>query len=257
MRHRDYAGRVSFKPRSDRYLHHNDGYLRNMYVACVDDIYEGPGTSTWKRTYVRKVAPLKVRIATWIIDFSYDPKSWEDWGIMLLRTFPAAIGMALCVSSPILSDAVLCVNELSSGMANPPSFSEILPMPLFSTNTTAMPRSGVICSRTARVYPSWPATTKSIACYGPDISVSCARRSTMRTEGSMSAASSSGRTAMVRIAPFPICSSPTPPSTSAIVLSGIWLIFITLLRLLVALLSYLRTGSLAAACVMRTNLSLM
>ncbi|KIL95921.1 hypothetical protein FAVG1_00659 [Fusarium avenaceum] len=96
MRHRDYAGRVSFKPRSDRYLHHNDGYLRNMYVACVDDIYEGPGTSTWKRTYVRKVAPLKVRIATWIIDFSYDPKSWEDWGIMLLRTFPAAIGMALC-----------------------------------------------------------------------------------------------------------------------------------------------------------------
>ncbi|KAF4962616.1 hypothetical protein FSARC_9286 [Fusarium sarcochroum] len=96
MRHRDYAGRVAFKPRSDRYLHHNDGYLRNMYVACTDDIYEGPGTSTWKRTYVRKVAPLKVRIATWIIDFSYDPQSWEDWGIMALRTFPAAIGMALC-----------------------------------------------------------------------------------------------------------------------------------------------------------------
>ncbi|KAJ4101004.1 hypothetical protein NW769_010663 [Fusarium oxysporum] len=95
MRYRDYAGRVSFKPRSDRYLHHNDGYLRNMYVACVDAIYEGPGTSTWKRTYVRKVAPMKVRIATWIIDFSYDPKSWEDWGIMVLRTFPAAIAMAL------------------------------------------------------------------------------------------------------------------------------------------------------------------
>ncbi|SCV30001.1 uncharacterized protein FFB14_02831 [Fusarium fujikuroi] len=95
LRHRDYAGRVSFKPRSDRYLHHNDGYLRNMYVACVDSIYEGPGTSTWKRTYVRKVAPMKVRIATWIIDFSYDPKSWEDWGIMVLRTFPAAIAMAL------------------------------------------------------------------------------------------------------------------------------------------------------------------
>ncbi|RBR24596.1 uncharacterized protein FIESC28_02529 [Fusarium coffeatum] len=95
IRHRDYAGRVSFKPRSDRYLHHNDGYLRNMYVACVDDIYEGPGTSTWKRTYVRKVAPMKVRIATWIIDFSYDPQSWGDWGIMVLRTLPAAIAMAL------------------------------------------------------------------------------------------------------------------------------------------------------------------
>jgi hypothetical protein len=182
MRHRDYAGRVSFKPRSDRYLHHNDGYLRNMYVACVDDIYEGPGTSTWKRTYVRKVAPLKVRIATWIIDFSYDPKSWEDWGIMLLRTFPAAIGMALCVSSPVFIDTVLCVNELSSGMANPPSFSEILHMPLFSTDITAMPRSGATCSKTARVYPLWPATTRSIACYGLDISASFVRHSTMRTE---------------------------------------------------------------------------
>ncbi|RSM04825.1 hypothetical protein CDV31_009852 [Fusarium ambrosium] len=95
MRHRDYAGRVSYKARSDRYLHHNDGYLRNMYVAATDDIYEGPGTSTWKRTYVRKVAPMKVRIATWVIDFSYDPQSWEDWGIMVLRALPAAIAMAL------------------------------------------------------------------------------------------------------------------------------------------------------------------
>lgn len=103
IRHRDYAGRVSFKPRSDRYLHHNDGYLRNMYVACVDDIYEGLGTSTWKRTYVRKVAPMKVRIATWIIDFSYDPQSWGDWGIMVLRTLPAAIAMALVVSLSFIS----------------------------------------------------------------------------------------------------------------------------------------------------------
>ncbi|KAF4980287.1 hypothetical protein FZEAL_3658 [Fusarium zealandicum] len=95
MRHRDYAGRISFKTRSDRYLHHNDGYLRNIYVAATDEIFEGPGTSTWKRTYVRKVAPMKVRIATWVIDFTYDPRSWEDWGIMILRALPAAIAMAL------------------------------------------------------------------------------------------------------------------------------------------------------------------
>lgn len=95
FRHRDYAGRVAIKPRSDRYLHHNDGYLRNLYVACTDDIYTGPGTSTWKRTFVRKVAPLKVRIATWVIDFSYDPESWEDWGIMILRALPAALAMTL------------------------------------------------------------------------------------------------------------------------------------------------------------------
>ncbi|CAG7559606.1 unnamed protein product [Fusarium equiseti] len=110
IRHRDFAGRVSFKTRSDRYLHPNDGYLRNMYVACVDDIYEGPGTSTWKRTYVRKVAPMKVRIATWIIDFSYDPQSWEDWGIMVLRTLPAALAMTIFFwdGSPSFKRPSLC-----------------------------------------------------------------------------------------------------------------------------------------------------
>ncbi|KAH7144513.1 hypothetical protein B0J13DRAFT_595923 [Dactylonectria estremocensis] len=79
--------------RSDRYLHHNDGYLRNLHVACTDDIYTGSGNSTWKRTYVRKVTPLKVRLATWVVDFSYDPESWADWSIMILRALPAAFAM--------------------------------------------------------------------------------------------------------------------------------------------------------------------
>lgn len=98
LRHRDYAMRVYYKPRSDRYLHHNDGYLRNMYVACTDEIFEGPSTSTWRRTFVQKVGPLKVRIATWVIDFSYDPESWNDWGIMVLRALPAALTMSFVVS---------------------------------------------------------------------------------------------------------------------------------------------------------------
>jgi hypothetical protein len=109
MRHRDYAGRVSFKIRSDCYLDYNDGYLLNMCVAATDNIFEGPGTSTWKRTYVRKVAPMKVRIATWVIDFAYDPQSWKDWGIMLLRALPAAIAMALVVSCPPLQAIVVQV----------------------------------------------------------------------------------------------------------------------------------------------------
>ncbi|CAM1509921.1 Fc.00g002560.m01.CDS01 [Cosmosporella sp. VM-42] len=92
-RHRDYAGRVALKPNSDRYLHHNDGYLRNLYVACSDEIYEAQGTSTWKRTYVQKVASVKVRLATWVIDFNYDPESHQDWLIMLARALPAALAM--------------------------------------------------------------------------------------------------------------------------------------------------------------------
>lgn len=75
-----------------------------MYVACTDEIYEAEGSSTWKRTYLRKVAPMKIRIATWVIDFTYDPESWQDWGVMMLRALPAAIAMALvvCFSDPVL-----------------------------------------------------------------------------------------------------------------------------------------------------------
>jgi hypothetical protein len=153
-----------------------------MYVACVDAIYEGPGTSTWKRTYVRKVAPMKVRIATWIIDFSYDPKSWEDWGIMVLRTFPAAIAMALVVSCMLMRYHDKYTNMGSSGMASLMSSSETSLMLLFFTGITVTPRSGATCSRTARVYPSWLATTRSIACCDLAISASFVSHSTMRIE---------------------------------------------------------------------------
>lgn len=87
------------RPRSDRYLSHIDGRLRNLIVQCTDDIFEAPGNATWKRTYIRKVSPLKARAATWVIDFSYDPESWNDWWVMVLRAFPAAIAMSLCVSN--------------------------------------------------------------------------------------------------------------------------------------------------------------
>ncbi|KAH8646112.1 hypothetical protein BX600DRAFT_533516 [Xylariales sp. PMI_506] len=93
FRHRDFAGRVCHKPLSDRYLHHDDGYLRKLIVQTTDEIYEGQCSVTWLRTWVRKQAPLKVRIATWVIDFSYDPESWNDWWVMIARAFPAAIAM--------------------------------------------------------------------------------------------------------------------------------------------------------------------
>ncbi len=82
----------------DRYIHHDEGELRKLIVACSDDLFEGGDNTTWRRTYIRMVSPLKVRIATWVIDFSYDPNSWEDWGIMLLRSLPAAFAMSCFVS---------------------------------------------------------------------------------------------------------------------------------------------------------------
>lgn len=96
-RHRDFAGREKKGPYEDRYLHEKDGRLRKLIVATTDGIFAAPGTTTWRRTYVRKTSPLTVRVATWVIDFTYDPKSWGDWGVLLLRTFPAALAMQFLV----------------------------------------------------------------------------------------------------------------------------------------------------------------
>ena len=98
FRHRDFAGRVKEGPMEDRYLHHEDGSLRKLIVATSDELFEGADNTTWRRTYIRMVSPLRVRIATWVIDFSYDPKSWDDWWVMLLRALPAAFATSLFVS---------------------------------------------------------------------------------------------------------------------------------------------------------------
>jgi hypothetical protein len=104
-RHRDAAGREAYRGRSDRYLHVNSAHLRNLYVACTDDIYEAPGTSTWKRTYVQKVASMRIRLATWVLDFNYKPKNWSDWAVSVLRSLPVTLAMSLWVSQKLSSSS--------------------------------------------------------------------------------------------------------------------------------------------------------
>ncbi|KAF3105133.1 hypothetical protein TWF594_005718 [Orbilia oligospora] len=96
-RYRDFAARVCEKPLHERYLDHDDGRLRKLTVACVDDIYQAPGTSTWRRTYVRNVSELKVRIATWIIDYDENPGTWKTYGIQVVRAFLASMLMVFLV----------------------------------------------------------------------------------------------------------------------------------------------------------------
>ncbi|KAH7323492.1 hypothetical protein BKA65DRAFT_567230 [Rhexocercosporidium sp. MPI-PUGE-AT-0058] len=96
-RHRDSMHRVFTGPLDDRYLSPWDGHLAKLHVQATDELYDAPGTTTWRRTYIRSVAPLNVRIATWVIDFSADPKSWKDWGLILLRFVPASFALTFLV----------------------------------------------------------------------------------------------------------------------------------------------------------------
>ncbi|KAF3934406.1 hypothetical protein ABW19_dt0202474 [Dactylella cylindrospora] len=97
-RHRDFAGRITRKKLSDRYLHHHNGELRKLIVACSDAVYSNrrAGGATWRRTYVRNQAIYRVRIATWVVDYTRNPGSWSSWFGSQLRLIPACIGMTFC-----------------------------------------------------------------------------------------------------------------------------------------------------------------
>lgn len=97
FRHRDFVGRIRIGPLEDRYLHHTNGCLRKLIVACTDELFEDNDSTTWRRTYLRNVAPMKVRIASWVTDYCHDPESWKCWWIQRLRYLPAALAMSLCV----------------------------------------------------------------------------------------------------------------------------------------------------------------
>jgi len=90
--------RVLTVPVDDRYIHPLDGHLAKLYVQATDQLYDSQGTTTWRRTYIRNVAPRNVRIATWPIDFSINPQSWKDWGIILLRFIPSSFALTFFVS---------------------------------------------------------------------------------------------------------------------------------------------------------------
>lgn len=90
--------RVLTGPMEDKYLSPYDGRLVKLHVQTTDELYNAPGTTTWRRTYIRNVAPMNVRIATWTIDFSNDPQSWKDWGMILLRFIPSSFVLTFFVS---------------------------------------------------------------------------------------------------------------------------------------------------------------
>ncbi|KAJ9606942.1 hypothetical protein H2200_008953 [Cladophialophora chaetospira] len=86
-RHRDAVNRVVNKIEEDRFIQ-IDRHIERMMVQCTDEIYEGPRNSTWRRTFVRNMAPWAIRIANWPLNTTpIDAKHWsnEDWMWIIVK----------------------------------------------------------------------------------------------------------------------------------------------------------------------------
>jgi hypothetical protein len=47
------------------YISSWDGKISKLVVQAVDDIYDDQLTSTYRRTYIRNIAPIFLRLANW------------------------------------------------------------------------------------------------------------------------------------------------------------------------------------------------
>jgi hypothetical protein len=65
FRHQDSLQRIYEGQFDDRYIDPVDGRVKELVVQCTDRVYLGPRNSTYKRTFIRNVAPITLRVANW------------------------------------------------------------------------------------------------------------------------------------------------------------------------------------------------
>jgi len=101
------------KDDADRYMDPDTAELRKLVVAASNDIYkhDAPGVNSWKRTHIRNVGPLMLRIAYWPWKDVEDDSgaaihSADDIWLVALKWIPTVIGLFLALPLPQRSAAL-------------------------------------------------------------------------------------------------------------------------------------------------------
>lgn len=102
-RHRDGMGRVWIGEDGDRYLSPVDGRITNIAVQSIDEIYNGPSNSTWRRKQIKNVGPLIIRVAQWpgFKELNRRKRKWTDKEMLTvgLLWIPTCTALLIIVSS--------------------------------------------------------------------------------------------------------------------------------------------------------------
>jgi hypothetical protein len=106
-RHRDVLDREWEGDYDDRYISSWDGKVSKLVVQAVDDIYENNTGSTYRRTFIRNVAPVYMRLANWPfnhIDYTNHKgqASGQDLMILGFKWFIASCFITIFVCFPVL-----------------------------------------------------------------------------------------------------------------------------------------------------------
>lgn len=127
--HRKFEGLAD-----EKFLEPLDGRVRRLVVQTIGPIYDTENDTTWRRTYVRNVSPLIIRLA-WMpyAGLPYDdttiseseslkdkivPKGivWtsQQWTQVCLRWVPACVGLLVLVRQNYVS--IVCADTLADDL---------------------------------------------------------------------------------------------------------------------------------------------
>lgn len=99
-RHKDVMQRVWKGAVDDRYMSPWDGHVAKLVVQATDEVYHAPNYVTWRRTFVRNVSPIMLRLANWPMSkVTVDATQWtdEEWTSVCLKWLPACVALMAVV----------------------------------------------------------------------------------------------------------------------------------------------------------------
>ncbi|TKA61519.1 hypothetical protein B0A49_08340, partial [Cryomyces minteri] len=102
-RHQDSMARIWNGVVDDRYLSPYDGHVSKLVVQTTDEIYDNPGNSTYRRTYIRNISPSKLRLAHWPtshIDYVSGKSQSGDIAWVIAKWIPAALALTIMLLEP-------------------------------------------------------------------------------------------------------------------------------------------------------------
>ncbi|KAJ5655058.1 hypothetical protein N7490_002061 [Penicillium lividum] len=117
FRHKDHFQRVYHGSSDERFLDPVDGRVKELIIQCTDKVYRGPKNSTYKRTFIRNVAPLTLWLANWPMSgldddpkqkgykrFSSDIGLLVKWPISCLLLYPILGVPGIASAGDIVND---------------------------------------------------------------------------------------------------------------------------------------------------------
>lgn len=84
----------------ERLISTRDVHLGKAMIQCADSIYESDTATTWRRTFIRNMSPMMIRLANWPTNaVPVHRKDWQsnDWTRVVLIWPLACMGLCIAV----------------------------------------------------------------------------------------------------------------------------------------------------------------